>query len=81
MPGASATANTFAAGVIDLLDYADTNKTKVVRAFIGSQSSDRMSFGSSLWNSTSAVTALQLREPSGLNLVTGSRFSLYGIKG
>lgn len=81
IPGASTTANTFAAGVIDLFDYADTNKTKVMRAFIGSESSSRMSIGSSLWTNTSAVTTLQLRDAGGLNLVTGSRFTLYGIKG
>ena len=81
MPGGNATASTFNGGIIDLLDYTSTVKTKTFRAFIGSQSSDRMSFGSGLWNSTSAVTSLTLREPSGLTLAIGSRFSLYGIKG
>jgi hypothetical protein len=81
MPGGSTTANTFNGGIIDLLEYTNTNKTKTFRAFINSQSSDRMSFGSGLWNSTSAVTSLSFREPSGLTLAIGSRFSLYGIKG
>ncbi len=81
LPGASATASSFAVGIIDLLDYTSTNKTKTVRAFIGAESASRMSFGSMLWNNTSAVTSLQLREANGANLVTGSRFSLYGIKG
>ena len=81
MPGGNATANTFNGGIIDLLDYTSTVKTKTFRAFIGSQSFDRMSIGSGLWNSTSAVTSLTLREPSGLTLAIGCRFSLYGIKG
>jgi hypothetical protein len=81
MPGGSTTANTFNSGIIDLLDYTSTVKTKTFKAFIGSESSSRMSIGGGLWNNTSAVTSLTFREPSGLTLAIGCRFSLYGIKG
>jgi hypothetical protein len=81
MPGGSTTANTFNSGIIDLLDYTSTVKTKTFKAFIGSESSSRMSIAGGLWNNTSAVTSLTFREPSGLTLAIGCRFSLYGIKG
>jgi hypothetical protein len=35
IPGASSTANTFGAAVIDILDYASTNKNKTVRGLYG----------------------------------------------
>jgi hypothetical protein len=36
---------------------------------------------SGLWRSTASVTDIQLFPNVGTNWVTGSRFSLYGIKG
>lgn len=76
--------NLVGAGVIDVLDYADTNKNKTTRALSGrSGSTNRLvELASGVWLSTSAVSSLTLTEATGSqNLLSGSRFSLYGIKG
>jgi hypothetical protein len=76
--------NMFAVGVVDILDYADTNKNKTTRALAGrSGSANRLiELTSGVWLSTAAVSSLTLSEAFfGQNLLTGSRFSLYGIKG
>jgi hypothetical protein len=80
--GTTAGSNIFGAGVIDLLDYADTNKFKTVRALGGNDlnGSGAILFASGLWRSTSAVTSISLFSAS-VNFVQYSQFALYGIKG
>jgi hypothetical protein len=76
----SNTANSFQGGVIDILDYSSTTKNTTTRSLTGSTGSEsRIALISGLWNNTAAVTRLNF-ETSG-NLMAGSRFSLYGIKG
>jgi len=77
-------ASVFGAAIIDILDYTNTNKTKVVRSFFGQDSngSGYMMISSGLWNNTSPVTAIRINEAN----FTGSfaqhtRISLYGMKG
>jgi hypothetical protein len=79
--GASAGASMFGANIIDILDYASTNKYKTVRNLIGS---DRNGTGiagmySNLWMSNSAVTSVSLIPENG-NWVQNSTFALYGVK-
>jgi hypothetical protein len=69
--------NKFYPGIIDLLDFQSSTKNKTVRAFNGG---GEVSLTSGVWLSTSAVTSVSLRPDAG-NFITGSRFSLYGIKG
>lgn len=79
--GATATANNFASGVVDVLDFASSSKYKTTRAFTGFVgTATRVTMNSGLWMSTTAVSSLQLSPNTG-NFVSGSRFSLYGIKG
>ena len=71
-----------AVAVIDLLDYANTNKNKTVRALYGAETDGTngvVMLTSGFWNSTSAITSLTLTPNSG-NFTSGS-FALYGIKG
>ena len=80
--GANATASIFGAGIIDLLDYADTNKYKTTRILGGD---DRNGAGeirlqSNAWRSTSAVTTLTITSYRSANFVQYSSFALYGIK-
>jgi len=78
--GASNTANSFQGGVIDILDYSSTTKNTTTRTFTGAAGSQsRIALISGLWNNTAAITRINF-ETSG-NLVAGSRFSLYGIRG
>lgn len=76
--------NLFTAGVVDILDYANTNKNKTVRAFAGRRgtANPQIQLSSGVWASTAAITSVTLSEAFfSQNLITGSRFSLYGIKG
>ncbi len=83
MAGGGMTASTFGAGVIDILDYADTNKFKTTRTLNGVSSNassaiDYIFLVSGLWRSTSAITSITL---TGNNFAQYSHFALYGIKG
>jgi hypothetical protein len=68
-----------AAYVIDVLDYADTNKAKTVRCLFGYDfnGSGRLGIDSILYTSTSAVTSLSF---TGRSYAANSSFALYGIK-
>jgi hypothetical protein len=76
---ANATANAFGAGVIDILDAYETTKNKTVRSLAGATTTPQISLRSGLWRNTAAVSSITLLDPTS-NLVTGSRFSLYGSK-
>jgi len=83
--GANSAANTFAGGVIDILDYANTNKYKTTRSFngvnINASSGDEVGLQSGLWQSTSAVNRIDLTLETSANFNQYTSFSLYGIKG
>ena len=78
-------ANTFGVSVIDILDYANTNKYKTMRSLSGvDQNTSGSSFiwgaQSGVWLNTSAITSISLFSNSS-NLTQYSSFALYGIKG
>jgi hypothetical protein len=75
------TANSFNAGVCEILDsYASKNKT--MRTFSGLPGTyNRIWLASNLYNSTASLSSITLVGSAGGSFVTGSRFSLYGIKG
>jgi hypothetical protein len=79
---AGATANNFGIGVIDLLDPYSTTKNKTLRTLAGitDAAQKRIDMHSALWINTASLTSWQLFPELG-NFVTGSRFSLYGIRG
>lgn len=82
----SGTANgstaTFGAGVIDILDYANTNKYKTIRCLSGldlNGSPSTISLRSGGWRNSSAITSITLTEANN-NIAQFSSFALYGIK-
>lgn len=82
IPGTSGLANSFGVGVIDILDYTNTNKYKTTRALAGNDQNgsgviDLMS-GVFVTN-TNAVTRIDLGADG--NFAQFSQFALYGIKG
>ena len=83
MPAASALASTVGAGVVDILDYANTNKYKTTRNFMGNDynGSGAVQLFSGLWMSTSAVNTITLTTSTGSNWTGATQFALYGIKG
>jgi hypothetical protein len=75
----STTANAFSAGVIDILDYSVTTKSKTVRILQGHAANvNRIQLHSGRSGSTNAITAIGMTLFAG-NFAAGSRFSLYGI--
>lgn len=78
----SSISNVFSASIIDILDYADTNKFKTVRHLVGQDEngSGVISLNSGLWRSTSAVTTITITARSN-SIAQYSSFALYGIKG
>jgi len=72
----------FGANIIDILDYANTNKYKTVRSLYGydKNGSGSALFSSGLWMNTNAITSIKLFPDFG-NFVQYSSFALYGIKG
>lgn len=74
----------FGAGVIDILDYNSTTKTKTVRTLNGfdMNGSGRIELFSGLWlNSSGGITSISFRDFYGGNFAQYSSFALYGIKG
>lgn len=83
LPNASDTANIFAAGVIDVLDFASANKNTTVRMLSALDDGDvsnvpTVRLSSGLWNNTAAVTSLTIFMENAFT--AGSRFSLYGVR-
>lgn len=80
------TANVYGASIIDIHDYASTSRNKTVRYFCGindntaTAGSQRISVGSGLWMSTSAITSIKVI-CGDTAFATGTTISLYGIKG
>lgn len=79
---AGASASIFTSNIIDILDYANTNKNTTVRMLNGSDNngSGNIALQSGLWNNTAAITSITLTMAGG-NFVQYSHFALYGIKG
>ena len=74
------TANAFGAMVVDFLDSYSTTKNKTIRSF-GGYAIGQLFLNSGFRNNTASITSITLTSATGPNFVTGSRFSLYGIKG
>jgi hypothetical protein len=75
------TTGAFGGSVIDILDAYSTTKNKTIRALSGSHSSNApvIQIASGHWRNTASITSITL---SLFDIwLTGSRFSLYGIKG
>lgn len=82
IPGGSAAANCFGVYVVDILDYASTNKNKTTRLISGWNQNTTVGeawLASHSWRSTSAITSIELVSGSG-NFAVGSVFSLYGLR-
>lgn len=80
LANSASAANTFAGVVVDILDYANTNKNKTLRTLTGwdANGSGNIGFYSGLWPNTSAVTTIRLWAVATFQQY--STFALYGIK-
>jgi len=77
-----AATSTFGASIVDILDYANTNKNKTVRTLMGNDEngSGLVLLVSGLWTSTSAISSITYI-PQVSDFLQNSQFALYGIKG
>jgi hypothetical protein len=86
LAGSGAPTNTFSAHILDILDYANTNKNKTLRGLDGVDINGTVAgeggvieLHSGSWMNTAAVTSITLfaGDP---NFVQYTTFALYGIK-
>ena len=78
----SSNSTSYGAMIMDILDYANTNKYKTVRTLSGvdTNGGGYVRLISHLWLNTNAITTIKLSY-SGQNLRQYSSFALYGIRG
>jgi hypothetical protein len=77
-------ANMFSGCIIDILDYKNTDKNKVLRVLSGADTNTTgglINFSSYLVNSTTAITSITIGGADSTNLLQYSSLALYGIKG
>jgi len=83
LPSNNAPASVFGTVLMDILDYSNTNKYKVVREYgmnSRSASNGQQGLNSGMWRNTNAITSISLFE-GGSSWVQYTHFALYGIKG
>ena len=86
MMGGGTAANVYGVGILDFIDYASTTKNKTFRLFNGNNTNgawgnEVIRMQSGCWRNTSAITSIELYITNGSGYETGTRISLYGIKG
>lgn len=76
-------ASIFGALVIDILDYANTNKYKTQKSLTGNDRNGAgyVNFSSGSWRNTNAITSIDLKALYGSGFAEYTQFALYGIKG
>ena len=79
----SAGTSAFGVSIIDILDYANTNKYKTTRQLWGwdGNGTGVMRLSSGLWMSTNAITSIKLLPMSTGDFRQYTQAALYGIKG
>jgi len=80
---ATAAGSIFSATIIDILDYANTNKYTTSRVLDSRElnGSGAIFLRSYLWMNTNAITSIKIESNLGSALNQHSHFALYGIKG
>lgn len=77
------TASVFATAIVDILDYSNTSINKTTRALAGGHdgSGTDIRLQSGLWLNTAAITSIAITEFNNNSFVSGTRISLYGLRG
>jgi hypothetical protein len=78
----TATTNIFGTIIIDILDFANTNKFKTIKAIGGADTNGggQVAQVSGVWRNTNAITSITLTPATGTNWLQYSKIALYGIK-
>jgi hypothetical protein len=79
--GSGAITSNFGPNILQIVDYANTNKTKVIRSLGGNDNngSGNIVYTSGLWTTTDALTSITLTAATG-NWAVYTHFALYGMK-
>ena len=82
IPGSLIGSNIYGTIIIDILDYANTNKFKTVRSLGGwdGNGSGEVYFNSGNWRNTAAVTSITLNNSGSRTIQEYSSFALFGVK-
>jgi len=82
LSGNSTTSTVFCVGVVDFLDYTNTNKYKTIRSISGFEdnASGYGAIYSVLRQDTTPISTITLKDNGGTNLAQYSSFALYGVK-
>jgi hypothetical protein len=79
--GANAGASIFGISIMDIPDFASSNKNKTTKALTGLHSAGPLiDLRTGVWVSTDAITLITIFPTSG-NFVAGTRISVYGVRG
>lgn len=83
LPSDDQPAGIYGPGIVDILDYASTSKHKTMKGLIGQPVAGyKIGLKSGSYQDTSAVSSIILYDQEyASGFKSGSRFSLYGIKG
>lgn len=73
--------NAFGGAVLDILDFADTSKNTSFISSSGMTDSNLVDVITCMWNNTDALETLELYSNTGSNFLSGTQYSLYGVKG
>ena len=80
--GGNDTANAFGACVLDILDFSSSSKNTTLRGLGGAIANVKhIALQSGGFFKTDAITSIEFSSGNSANLVSGSRFSLFGIRG
>ncbi len=81
--GSTAGSNVFGVGIVDILDYQNTNKNKTIRNLggIDTNGAGTIILTSGLWINTAAINRIDITSVNSSTIQQHSSFALYGIKG
>lgn len=81
-PWSNQATGSFGIGIIDIIDAFNTSKFKTSRSIGGTSgpTNNGVVISSGNWRNNNAITSIKL-QPFSDSWISGSRFSLYGIKG
>lgn len=73
--------NYFAGGILDILDFNNTSKSKTLRSLHGTAAlEEKVSMTSIQWNSTSAISSISFFDAGDYDILAKSKISIYGMR-
>jgi hypothetical protein len=80
--GSTAGSNVFGTGIVDILDYQNTNKNKTIRNLggIDTNGAGTIILTSGLWINTAAINRIDITSVNSSTIQQHSSFALYGVK-